>query len=203
MAEQTEITPEQFEQAVANLQETVAGSAGRFYWIAGVSLVNTILTLLNTNLIFPTGLTTTMISDEGLASGDSGAGLKIFCVVFNLISYGIFALFGLFAKRRQQWAFITGFVLYTLDTLLLALFLLFGDFNFFIIINGVFHVWLLFAIFQGIKANGLLKKLETMAGQAELQSQSVIDGPILPPPPYPQPETPSDQPSDPPPPPSQ
>ena len=183
------ITPDELEQAVANLSSTVSSSGGRFYWVAGVSVLNTILTLFNTNIFFPSGLMVTLLSDYGITQTHN-PGWKIFWIIFNLVSYGLYILFGYFAVRRQQWALITGFVLYALDTLLmLPMFALASDAGFYLIINGVFHIWILYIVFQGIRANGALKKIEVAAAQAYYQNQMTAQ----PPPPFPQ-SVPSEQP---------
>lgn len=63
MAGEKTISPEEMEQAVASLSSAVSNSGGRFYWVTGVSVLNTLLTLLNTGIFFPSGLMVTLLSD--------------------------------------------------------------------------------------------------------------------------------------------
>lgn len=191
MAGEKTISPEEMEQAVASLSSAVSNSGGRFYWVTGVSVLNTLLTLLNTGIFFPSGLMVTLLSDFAIR-GSTIPGLRVFCIIFNLFSYGLYLLLGYFAVRRQQWALITGFVLYTLDTLLmLPMYFVARNAAFYLLINGAFHIWILYIVFQGIRANSVLKKIEYAAAQAYYQNQMAAQPGYLPP--FPQ-SAPNEQP---------
>ena len=136
--------------ASAPLENQLKSGASWFYWIAGLSVINSVVALAGSQWGFILGLGVTQLIDA-VGKGIGGAGLAV-ALVLDLIAAGVFVLFGVFAHRRQAWSFIIGMVLYGLDGLL---FLLGGDFM------GVgFHVFALFCIFSGYSA---LRKLKQAA----------------------------------------
>jgi hypothetical protein len=129
------------------LANAVKSGAGWFYWIAGLSLVNSILSVFGQEGGFVIGLGITQVFDA-LAKGAGGAGPAV-ALVLDLLAAGFFVLLGVFASRRHAWAFILGMVLYSFDALIfvLATFWL-----------GVgFHVFALVCIFAGFSANQKLR----------------------------------------------
>ena len=116
--------------------------ASWFYWIAGLSLINSIAALSGGNWRFFIGLGITQIFD---AIGQEFAGVGKGIVLFlDLIAAGVFVLFGVFAHKRDTWAFVTGMVLFVLDG---GIMLLFQDW-----IGVGFHVFVLLFLFRGFKA---------------------------------------------------
>lgn len=91
-----------------------AGQSGArwFYWIAGLSVVNTILIHSGSDTSFIVGLGFTLVADYLLKAYMAAA------LVIDLIAIGIFAGFGFAALKGQSWAFIAGSVLYLLDSLI-------------------------------------------------------------------------------------
>ncbi|MBN2016508.1 hypothetical protein JW766_06800 [Candidatus Dojkabacteria bacterium] len=130
------------------LQGNVNSGANWFYWIAGLSLVNSVVYIVGGGLYFVVGLGITQLV-EGFLS-PLGTGGILFSLAFDIFVAGIFALFGLFARKGKNWAFITGMVLYFFDTLL---FLLVFD-----VFSILFHLFALFQLFMGLRANLKLKK---------------------------------------------
>ena len=118
----------------------VPGRASWFYWIAGLSLVNSISAFSGGGWRFIFGLGVTQVIDGiGIKLGGSGIAL-----VMDLIVTGIFVLFGVFASKGQTWAFAVGSILFGLDGLLLVLA---QDW-----ISVAFHAYVLFRLFQGFQA---------------------------------------------------
>ncbi len=120
-----------------------------FFWIAALSLVNTFMAVAGTGGAFIIGtLGITGFIDAALvrSGGDRNAMLAV-----NVAVAGVFALFGVFAFKRQTWSFVVGGILYALDAMI---FLLIQDW-----IVLAFHVFVLFWIFMGLKANLQLKAL--------------------------------------------
>jgi hypothetical protein len=116
--------------------------ASWFYWIAALSLINSIVALTGSNWRFVIGLGVTQISDAvGQAFGGGG---KFAALVVAIIAAGIFILCGIFANKRQLWAFIVGMILFTLDAVIS---LLISDW-----IGLGFHAFALFFIFRGFNA---------------------------------------------------
>ena len=125
-------------QAVARLRS----GASWFYWIAGLSLINSVVALTGSNWRFIFGLGLTQVIDA-LGREFSGGALAVM-LALDVIVTGMFVLFGVFAHKRHLWAFIVGGVLLLLDSLLI---LLFKDW-----IGLAFHAWVLFSLFVGAKA---------------------------------------------------
>jgi len=136
------------------LEHQLKLGANWFYWIAGFSVVNSVLLFTGSNWGFVIGLgITQIISAIGAAAAEElGSIGTVVAFIFTLITAGVFVLFGVFANKRYIWAFIVGMVLYALDGLL---FLLIQDW-----LSIGFHVFALFCIYSGLKAYGELRKLE-------------------------------------------
>ncbi len=119
----------------------VVGGASWFYWIAGLSLINSVILLSGGRWHFMLGLgITDFMSAIGTLTGTNGA---VVTFVINLVIAGIVVLFGFFASKGQKWAFLVGMVLYALDG---GLTLLFRDF-----FSAAFHGYALFRIYNGFK----------------------------------------------------
>ena len=120
------------QRAVAARQAQVGGDW--FFWVAGLSLANTLLALMHAHFGFFFSLGVTR-----LAAG-SGAGNWL---VATVAASAFFAAFGLFARRGQSWAFVVGALFYLLDGLL------------FLILNRYLevaaHAYVLFRLFQGFQ----------------------------------------------------
>jgi GYF domain 2 len=116
--------------------------ASWFYWIAALSLVNSIAALTGTGWRFLLGLGITQIIDAfGTRLGGSA---KAVVLVLDLAVAGVFVLFGVFASKAHIRAFIVGMTLFGLDGLLMVLL---QDWW------GVgFHVFALYCLFRGLSA---------------------------------------------------
>jgi hypothetical protein len=135
-----------------------------FYWIAGLSIINTIIYLTGGTLNFVMGLGMTQVVDafmSGVAetAARNGTDLALVAqgvgVVVDVLIAGLFILFGVLGNKRKRGWLIAGMVLYTLDMLIfLALQLWVG---------ALFHLVALFGLFQGLRAMNQLRKLETPA----------------------------------------
>jgi hypothetical protein len=131
----------------------IKSGGGWFYWIAGLSLINTIIVLAHGNISFVVGLGTTQIFDYAAREYPGAAPIAIF---MNLIIVGIYVMFGYFGCKRARWAFITGITLYSLDTLLV---LIAQEWRMLI-----FHGFALFCISKGLAAAVAAKKAERPSG---------------------------------------
>lgn len=103
------------------------GGASWFYWIAGLSLINSLIVLAGSEWNFLIGLGLTQVIDaiaKILSTGISGtAGLIITALAFilDLGVAGLFVLFGWLAKKHYAWPFIVGMILYALDGVIFVL----------------------------------------------------------------------------------
>jgi hypothetical protein len=130
--------------AVAKMMTAARACAGAkwFYWIAGLSMVNSVAVMSGGNFHFVVGLGVTSVVDAMARQvGNMGSVLD---VVINGVVSGVFVLFGYFAAKAQKWAFLLGMALYAVDGLLLL-----GAKDY---LGMAFHGYALFAIYRGFTA---------------------------------------------------
>ena len=137
------------------LERQIKSGASWFFLIAGLSLVNSIVASTGSGWRFVVGLGVTQIID-GIGSGMAGAGTAISLALAFVVT-GIFAGVGIFARKRQAWAFIVGMVLYGLDCALLIILGILYTSDW---LSIGFHVFALYCIFAGLRACNRLKALE-------------------------------------------
>lgn len=129
-----------------------------FFWIGGLSIINSIIYFLDGSLTFVVGLGATQFVDgfAGAVAKDlssSGATLiRIIGFSLDLGIAGIFIAAGLLGRKRYRWAVITGMVLYTFDAII---FLLVGGW-----LAVAFHGLALWGLWGGLKAIGDLNAVE-------------------------------------------
>ena len=116
--------------------------ASWFYWIAGLSLINSIAAAMGGTFQFLFGLGVTQVFDQ--VGAEFGGGAKLIALGLNVGVAAIFVLFGVFAHKRHQWAFIVGMALFGLDALLMLVAQAW--------IGVAFHAFVLFCLFVGLKA---------------------------------------------------
>jgi hypothetical protein len=123
-----------------------------FYWIAGFSLVNTIMAMAGQGLVFVVGLAVT----REIGNFAANAGTPAVGLVLDAVVAGVFVLCGVFAGKGQTWSFIVGIVLYALDAFLLIgqSLMAVGDVS---LLMLAFHGYILFRLSMGLKANMELK----------------------------------------------
>ena len=121
-------------------------SAFWFYWIAGLTLVNTLGALAAQHWRFVVGLGVTQLAD-GLAAragrGWNGA------LAVDLLLIGGFVLLGGLAARGRDWAFLVGLGVYVIDSLV---FVLARDW-----LGVAIHIFVLVMIFKGYQASRRLR----------------------------------------------
>lgn len=139
----------------AHLQSQISRSASWFYWIAGLSAINSLILVFEGNMSFVVGLGVTQIIDgiawslvqEGAAEAVVYVGLAI-----SITVSAVFGLFGLAGSKRILSLYILGMVLYTLDG---VIFLIFQDWFPF-----AFHLFALFGLSKAIGSIKLYKELQ-------------------------------------------
>ena len=143
--EQTAAIRQQVAADIKTLSKFKSG-ANWFYWIAALSIINSIIVLSGKEWAFIVGLGVTQFIDAFgiMLSEEIGNFGKFLAGSIDVFIAGIFCLFGIFSRKKQEWAFIVGMILYGLDGLL---FLVVGDF-----LSFGFHVFVLFFIYSGMKA---------------------------------------------------
>ncbi len=134
-------------QEVEKLEKTLRSGANWFYWIAGLSVVNSAIQLLGSDTGFIIGLGVTQVVDgfakAGADHAGGGAGVVVRAIAFviDLVVAGFFALLAWQAGKKRSWAFILGMLLYALDALI---FLLIRDW-----LSIGFHAFALFGLWTG------------------------------------------------------
>lgn len=134
--------------------------ANWFYWIAGLSLINSIIFLSGGNWSFFAGLGFTQVIDAIVSEINKSAGssvIGIIAFVIDVIIAGIFFVCGLWANKLQTWAFIVGMVLYFLDAILI---LILGAY-----LAAAFHAFALFMMFRGFSAARQINASQNPAAQ--------------------------------------
>lgn len=140
------------------LASRAKGGASWFYWIAVLSLVNTIIFFYGGNWSFFAGLGITQLIDaivDQITRTTDFSAIKIIAFVIDLMIAAVFLLCGLWANKFKTWAFIVGMVLYLLDGILL---LAIGAY-----FPAGFHVFALIMIFRGFSAARQINANQTSA----------------------------------------
>ena len=139
---------------LVELDKRVKSGGSWFYWIAGLSLINSIAAFSGSGYGFIVGLSLTQVIDHLLQS--AGGSAKVIALVLDVLAAGIFVVFGIFACKRQAWAFIVGMALYGIDTL----FTLVAQYW----LGVAFHAWVLFSLFVGMKAALQINRVNRNSG---------------------------------------
>lgn len=132
-----DVSPELFE-----LEKRVKSGGSWYYWVAALSLVNSVMAFSGGGGGFVIGLSVTQFV-EAMLSADGGV-MKGVGLALGVLAAGVFALFGVFACKRHVWAFIVGMLFYGLDTILTVLAEQW--------LGLAFHGWVLFSLFIGTRA---------------------------------------------------
>lgn len=132
------------------LEQRFKGGAGWFYWIAGLSMVNTISLMVGSTWGFIFGLGITSL----IAAVAAQLGTVVLAIGFtiNAVIAGLLIFFGYQAQQRKKWAFFVGMALYGLDG---CISLLVGDW-----IGVGVHGLVLFFVYQGLAAFNEMIALE-------------------------------------------
>ena len=142
------------------VEQALKGSSSWFVVIAGLSLVNSVLSMAGASIHFIFGLGLTQIVDA-LAHGSGGAGIVVDLIINGMIA-GVFVLFWNFARKGAKWAFFAGMALYVVDALIL---LAFKD-----VLSVAFHGWALYRMYNGVKVLGTLERLNRSAANGTISS---------------------------------
>ncbi|MEO0794492.1 MAG: DUF4339 domain-containing protein [Verrucomicrobiota bacterium] len=137
-------------QELAKAAGVFQGGARWYYWIAGLSLVNSAIALFDGGTYFVVGLAVSIIVDQigyGL-SETMGQAAMYGAFGVNLVISAIVAAFGYFSLKGVRWLMIVGIVLYVGDGLI---FLLFQDW-----LSVAFHAYATFCLVNGTIALGKL-----------------------------------------------
>ena len=149
------------QQLHAEYAHKYKSGAGWFYWIAGLTLITSIITFAGGNWRFLISLGTTQIIDgiaAGVAAELGGSAPKIIALFLDMILTAVFVVFGVLANKRLLWAYILGMAIFVIDGLIS---LMMQD-----LIGVVAHVVVLVFMVPGFLAGKKMLELEQeMAAQ--------------------------------------
>ncbi|MEM9160171.1 MAG: hypothetical protein AAGB46_14090 [Verrucomicrobiota bacterium] len=157
------------EQALEELKATLKKQASWFYWIAGLSLVNTIAIASGADFAFIMGLGITQIIDAiGFTLAEEGVAFaSTATTIISLIICGLYGAIGYMAINQSKVAHLVGIILYSLDTLI---FLVFFD-----IMPLAFHGLALFFLFKGFQTQKDIKAVQEALKQTPEEPMLRID----------------------------
>jgi hypothetical protein len=117
--------------------DPVVQSAARwFWWIAGLSLVNTVLFHTGSDMSFVIGLAMTTLASALFADN------LVIALTLAGITIAFYFAMGLYAQRHKLWAFYVGLAIYAIDALIYV-----GVSDW---MSVGFHAFAAFFIFRGI-----------------------------------------------------
>lgn len=139
------------------LEKRIKSGANNFFWIAGFSLINTVIYITGGSVNFVMGLGITQVVD-GIARGlgsDGGSNAIVISAVglgIDLAIAAMFVLFGMLSRKGNRMVLAFGAILYIMDALI---FVYVQDWY-----AALFHALMLIGLWNGYKAMGELDRLE-------------------------------------------
>jgi hypothetical protein len=139
------------------LEKQMKSGANNFFWIAGLSLINTVIYTMGGSVTFVMGLGITQIIDSlarrlGVDGGSNSMVIRFLGLGIDLAIAGMFMLFGVLSRKRNRKVLVFGAILYIMDALI---FLYVQDWY-----ALLFHGLMLFGLWNGYRAMGGLASLE-------------------------------------------
>lgn len=136
------------------LMQIRSGSSWIF-WISGLSIINSIISLFEGNLTFVVGLgISQLIEAVGFLVAEevpnSALLIQLIALALSVVPALVLAALGYFARKGKTWAFVITAVAYSLDMILVFIF---ADW-----VGGIFHILALFYIIRGAVAISNLRK---------------------------------------------
>jgi hypothetical protein len=147
-------------QEKLRVEQGLKSSASWFLVIAGLSILNSILSMSGATIRFIFGLGLTEIVDA-LAHRAGSAGYVLDFIINGIVA-GVLVLIWNFARKGQGWAWYCGMILYAIDGLLL---LLLKDY-----LSVAFHAWALYRMSPGLKLLPVLRQLDETASTGSISS---------------------------------
>ena len=152
----------------AELTQSFKSGANWFYWIAGLTMITSLIAFFGGGIRFLISLGSTQIID-GIAdalSAEVGGAAKVVALVLDIIVAGAFVLFGYLAGQKYLWAYAIGMVVFLIDGLLA---LMFQDW-----IGVLAHGFVLFWLFRGFLAGRELVDLEKAMSESAPQAEPAL-----------------------------
>jgi len=144
---------------LSELYQSYKSGANWFYWIAGLSLVTSIIAVGGGDWRFLISLGTTQVIDAfaDVLSNELGGATKVIGFVLDIFITALFIVFAVLAGKKQLWAYMAGMVIFLLDGLVS---LVVQDF-----IGVLAHGFVLFFLVRGYMAGRELVTFERELAQ--------------------------------------
>lgn len=155
----------------AELADRFRSGANWFYWIGGLTLVTSIISLMEGSLGFALSLGITRLIDAFAVyfAESLGEATKVIAMVMDIFITALFIGFGYLSNKRHMWAFLTGIILFSLDSLLSLLIL-----N---ILGLIIHGFALVMMIRGYIAGRDMLALEREMAEAAASAQAATAQP--------------------------
>lgn len=142
------------EEVSPETRAQLKSGANWFYWIAGLSLINSAIFIFGGNVNFIAGLAYTQLIDaifDASVSQGAPSGILAVAAVIDLVVVVVFALIGYFSNKAINAVFIGGMLIYAVDG---VIWLLLGS-----LFAAGFHVFALVMIFRGFMASREINRI--------------------------------------------
>ena len=142
------------EEVSPETRAQLKSGANWFYWIAGLSLINSAIFIFGGNVNFIAGLAYTQLIDaifDASVSQGAPSGIIAVAAVIDLVVVVVFALIGYFSNKAINAVFIGGMLIYAVDG---VIWLLLGS-----LFAAGFHVFALVMIFRGFMASREINRI--------------------------------------------
>lgn len=161
-ADETDAQQQAAEAQWMQLEAKMRHGANWYYWIAGLSVINSAILLSEGATQFLAGLGVTQFANAialhlSKQSPDNAIIFKAIAGVFTLMVAAVVLAFGYGSSRRSSTIFLIGMLLYTIDGLI---YILFEDW-----LSIAFHVFVLTRLFSGFQACRQLNAAEALVAQ--------------------------------------
>lgn len=157
------------------LSQSYKAGANWFYWLAGLSLLTSLIALGGGGWRFLLSLGITQVID-GIAdvlAGELGGATKVIALVLDIFITALFVFFGVMAGKKYLWIYVAGMVVFFFDGLVS---LLVQD-----LIGVLAHAFVLFFLIKGYMAGremiALEHELAVAAQQPPPPPQSTVESP--------------------------
>jgi len=150
-----------------DLVRQAKGGINWFYWVAALSIINTIITLtgglanffLGFGLIPLVNALLARAAQGALAGGtDLNLVTRLAGAVIDLALGGVFLLFGYLGQRSHRNWILVGIALYTFDGFI---FLLYQDW-----LGVLFHAYVIYSLIRGLRAMDALSRMGSPTTQS-------------------------------------
>jgi hypothetical protein len=157
----------------SELHQTYKSGANWFYWVAGLTLITSIITIGGGDWRFLISLGTTQIIDAFavVLSEQLGGATMAIALVLDIFITALFVFFGVMAGKKMLWIYMLGTVLFGFDGLIS---LMIGDW-----IGVLAHGFVLFFMIRGYMAGRDMVALEREIAQQPPPVESPATAPSV------------------------